>query len=212
MFGFDLRRRRDRAERSRLDRFDTATAHLGADDASDRIAGVRAMADLADEWDWRGRQDCIDSLCGYLRAYRQDDQDVRRTITRVISARLQADGGVHWSAHDFQFRGATLEDVDFRGAVFGSADFEGVKFCGTANFARTTFYETPSFVLAEFDGNADFSDATFDWVSFQHVLDRPVGAEQCPVRRGLRRVTRRGCRPDGAHASQRHCRPGLRAR
>ncbi|MFI6866245.1 pentapeptide repeat-containing protein [Nocardia sp. NPDC050406] len=169
MFGFDLRRRRGRAERHRLDRFDTATAHLGADDIGDRVAAVHVLADLAAEWDWRGRQDCIDSLCGYLRVDRQDDQTVRRTITRVISTHLQADSAVDWSAHVLEFRGATLEDADFRGAVFGSADFEGVKFCGTTDFACTSFYQTPSFVLAQFDGNVDFSGATFDWVSFQHA-------------------------------------------
>uniref|UniRef100_UPI001427D7F7 pentapeptide repeat-containing protein n=1 Tax=Nocardia concava TaxID=257281 RepID=UPI001427D7F7 len=138
MFGFDLRPRRVRAEHSRLERFGTATSQLSADDIADRISGVHAMADLADEWDWRGRQDCIDSLCGYLRAYRQDDQAARRTITQVISTRLQPDYAVDWSAHVFELRGATLEDADFRGAVFGSADFEGVKFCGTADFARTS--------------------------------------------------------------------------
>ncbi|WP_051178511.1 pentapeptide repeat-containing protein [Nocardia concava] len=169
MFGFDLRPRRGRAERSHLERFDTATSQLGADDIADRIAGVHALANLADEWDWRGRQDCIDSLCGYLRTYRQDDQAARRTITQAISTRLQPDYAVDWSAHVFDLRGATLEDADFRSAVFGSADFEGVKFRGTVDFARASFYETPSFVLAEFDSNVDFSGATFDWVTFQHA-------------------------------------------
>ncbi|GAA3952140.1 pentapeptide repeat-containing protein [Actinoplanes auranticolor] len=48
------------------DRFGKASDHLGSDRAAVRLAGVYAMAGLADDWE-DGRQTCIDVLCAYLR-------------------------------------------------------------------------------------------------------------------------------------------------
>ena len=60
------RRQRD-AELARFDeRFAAAAAQLGAPTAAERLAGVYAMAALADTWE-QHRQQCIDVLCGYLR-------------------------------------------------------------------------------------------------------------------------------------------------
>ncbi|MFE9024586.1 hypothetical protein ACFYNL_39405 [Streptomyces sp. NPDC007808] len=55
-------------ERTRLlnERFDTAARLLGHGEAACRLAGVHAMAGLADDWPER-RQTCIDVLCAYLR-------------------------------------------------------------------------------------------------------------------------------------------------
>ena len=62
------RRQRD-LERGRfLERFGAAAAQLGNPDVAVRIAGVYAMAGVADESpDFARRQQCIDVLCGYLR-------------------------------------------------------------------------------------------------------------------------------------------------
>ena len=57
-------------ERTRLlnERFDIASEKLGNDKPAVRLAGVHAMANLADDWDEsEGRQMCIDVLCSYLR-------------------------------------------------------------------------------------------------------------------------------------------------
>ena len=60
------RRQRD-LELARFDeRFAAAAAQLGAPTAAERLAGVYAMAALADTWE-QHRQQCIDVLCGYLR-------------------------------------------------------------------------------------------------------------------------------------------------
>jgi hypothetical protein len=48
------------------DRFGKAADQLGSDKAPVRLAGVYAMAELADDWG-DGRQVCIDVLCAYLR-------------------------------------------------------------------------------------------------------------------------------------------------
>lgn len=48
------------------ERFAKASEQLGSDKAAIRLAGVYAMAGLADDWQ-EGRQICIDVLCAYLR-------------------------------------------------------------------------------------------------------------------------------------------------
>jgi hypothetical protein len=49
------------------ERFATAADQLGTDKPpSVRLAGIYAMAGLADDWE-DNRQTCIDVLCGYLR-------------------------------------------------------------------------------------------------------------------------------------------------
>lgn len=64
-------RRSERAER-RLgtshytERFGAAAAQLGSPYSAIRVAGVYALAGLADDWT-EGRQTCIDVLCAYLR-------------------------------------------------------------------------------------------------------------------------------------------------
>jgi hypothetical protein len=72
-----------------------------------RLAGVHALAGLADDWK-DNRQPCIDVLCGYLRmpyghepadrarlAFRAD-REVRHTVIRVIAAHLRDDAAVSW--------------------------------------------------------------------------------------------------------------------
>jgi hypothetical protein len=86
------------------ERFATAAGQLGADSAAVRLAGVYAMAGLADDWPQQ-RQTCVDVLCAYLRMPYEPDpgpdapaaeqqgfrsvQEVRRTVIRVITAHLQ---------------------------------------------------------------------------------------------------------------------------
>ena len=48
------------------ERFGSAAEQLGHDQPALRLAGVHAMARLADDWDEQ-RQTCIDVLCAYLR-------------------------------------------------------------------------------------------------------------------------------------------------
>ena len=87
------------------ERFATAAGQLGGDKPpAVRLAGVYAMAGLADDWP-ENRQTCVDVLCGYLRlpydpdpgedavpaeraAYRAS-REVRHTVIRVITAHLR---------------------------------------------------------------------------------------------------------------------------
>jgi hypothetical protein len=62
------RKRRDTAQGGFTVRFGAAAAQLGDHDAAVRMAGVYAMAGVADESrSFARRQQCIDVLCGYLR-------------------------------------------------------------------------------------------------------------------------------------------------
>jgi hypothetical protein len=50
------------------ERFATAAEQLGSDEPAVRLAGVYAMAGLADDWkEKENRQTCVDVLCAYLR-------------------------------------------------------------------------------------------------------------------------------------------------
>ncbi|HEY7432445.1 MAG TPA: hypothetical protein VH641_17110 [Streptosporangiaceae bacterium] len=109
-------------ERSRVlnERFTAIAAQLGDDQPAVRLAGVHAMAGLADDWE-SNRQTCVDVLCAYLRMpYNAEPDDrtdevglahkamreVRHTVIRVITAHLRDDAavslagpqlGLHWS-------------------------------------------------------------------------------------------------------------------
>src|SRR6266566_1266631 len=87
------------------ERFATAAEQLGSDKPAVRLAGVYAMAGLADDWP-ENRQTCVDVLCAYLRlpydpdpaeraAYRAN-REVRHTVIRVITAHLKDDAPVSW--------------------------------------------------------------------------------------------------------------------
>jgi uncharacterized membrane-anchored protein YhcB (DUF1043 family) len=92
------------------ERFATAAGQLGNDKpAAVRLAGVYAMAGLADDWreNRQNQQTCIDVLCGFLRLpysskgtdpYEQSahlrNREVCHTVIRVIAAHLQAGAAV----------------------------------------------------------------------------------------------------------------------
>jgi hypothetical protein len=104
------------------ERFATAAEQLGSDKPpAVQLAGVYAMAGLADDWK-ENRQTCVEVLCAYLRMpYEPDPGDqvpaperlafrasheVRRTVIRVITAHLRDHGG--------RPRGQVLAGPEFR--------------------------------------------------------------------------------------------------
>jgi len=130
-------------------RFESASKQMGVDDEIVRLAGIHAMAQLADEWIAQ-RQTCIDVLCAFLSVTgdptrRQSDslRESRRTTLRIIKAHLrQRRGQTSWQQCEFDFTGAVLKEADFTGITFTSGRFlfeevqfeEGVRFDG-ATFA-----------------------------------------------------------------------------
>jgi hypothetical protein len=161
------------------ERFTAIATQLGADQAAVRLAGVHAMAGLADDWK-QNRQTCVDVLCAYLRlpydpdpgedatqvdrtAYRAN-REVRHTIIRLIGAHLHPATGaaVSWQGLDF----------DFTGVVFDGADFKVARFSGgLVLFTHAVFAGGKvRFSLAEFSGAtvrfdyAKFSGGTVDFI------------------------------------------------
>ena len=161
------------------ERFATAAEQLGSDKPAVRLAGVHAMAALADDWE-ENRQVCVDVLCAYLRLPDEPDssrdalepqgqafqanREVRHTVIRVIAARLRKDAATSWQGLD----------LDFTGVVFDGGDFSSVQFSsGTVSFREARFSGgTVSFREARFSGGTvDFTRARFSggMISFHHA-------------------------------------------
>lgn len=141
------------------ERFTTASAQLGHESAAVRLAGVYAIAGLADDWE-AGRQTCIDVLCAYLRmpyqpdaeatvgpTWKEGEREVRWSIISIISDRLRD----YPEDIDRQNRTWQGHNLDFTGAVFDGGDFSRANFTGLTKFNHATFM----------DGIVGFTSATF---------------------------------------------------
>ena len=121
------------------ERFATAAEQLGSDKPAVRLAGVYAMAGLADDWE-ENRQTCVDVLCAYLRMPYEPDpgqdapepqrlafraiREVRHTVIRVITAHLKEDAAVSWQGLNFDFTGVVFDGGDFSDAQFSGGTVE----------------------------------------------------------------------------------------
>ncbi|MEU3742494.1 pentapeptide repeat-containing protein [Streptomyces sp. NPDC032198] len=175
-----------RADASQLaDRYTTAAEQLGHDQAAVRLAGVYALARLADDWEDQ-RQVCIDVLCAYLRMPYQPDsagpghkageREVRWTIIRVIRDHLRDPAApASWCTYSLDFTGATFDGGDlsrsrflgnviFSGATFsgGTVNFDGVLFSG----GRVNFHEAVLSGSTVTFSYASFSGTEFTWGPF----------------------------------------------
>lgn len=151
-----------------LSRYNAATEQLAHSKPAARLAGVYAMARLADDWPAQ-RQQCVDVLCAYLRmspSGEQADEEVRSTILHVIIEHLRGvPETVSWTGLDFNFARAELRDLDMRDVVFRGqqVSFEGAEFIATAKFDGAKFHATTtSFKDASFSGAyTTFREANF---------------------------------------------------
>jgi uncharacterized protein YjbI with pentapeptide repeats len=173
------------------ERFTSIAAQLGDGQPAVRLAGVHAMAGLADDWA-ANRQTCIDVLCAYLRMPYEPDpgeeaaeptrlafgasREVRDTVIRVITKHLKDDALVPWQGLDFDFTGVVFDGGDFTSAQFsgGVVSFAGAKFSGgMVSFAGAQFSGgTVDLFAAKFSGGTvNFDDAKFSGgrVSFDHA-------------------------------------------
>jgi hypothetical protein len=165
------------------DRYTTVAGQLGHDKAAVRLAGVYALARLADDWEEQ-RQVCIDVLCAYLRlpyqpgpdasGYKEGEREVRLTILGLIRDHLRLPP-VHphsWQGLHFDLSSVTFDGGDLSGAVFSG---------GTVDFTRAEFSGgTVSFDSAEFSGGlVSFDSARFSGglVSFGRTVRFGFGAE-----------------------------------
>lgn len=172
-------RTKETREESKLfnERFEKAASQLGSGQHSVRVAGVYAMAGLADDW-LSGRQMCIDVLCANVRQafmpkpvtdappgdhlVYHNDREFKESIIREISSRLRKRTRVSWSDCRFDFRDVVIED--------GEWDFEGIILHGSMDFSRAEFKGgLVDFRRSEVGpGFLTFIDAVFTgtWVNF----------------------------------------------
>jgi uncharacterized protein YjbI with pentapeptide repeats len=168
----------EQVTRTLNERFATAAEQLGSDKPAVRLAGVHAMAGLADDWE-ENRQTCIDVLCAYLRIPYEPDpgegapiperiafraiREVRHTVIRVIAAHLRYDAKVSWQGFDFDFTGVVFDGGDFSHAHFSGGDvtFMEAEFTGDGVNFLDTIFEAEQFSTGGFSGAASFVRARF---------------------------------------------------
>lgn len=176
---------RDR-EAAFTDRFRAASQQLGATTPPERIAGVYAMAALADDYADR-RQQCVDVLCGYLRLrWDPDLDDLAATSTTITET--DSDGVATSRTttpvrrpHDAEVRAtivaviaahtrvpadpATWTPLNFNlaSAHLVDVDFDDCHFAGEVAFSGATFSGTgTSFMGTTFSGvSTSFMGTTF---------------------------------------------------
>ncbi|NMO57755.1 pentapeptide repeat-containing protein [Actinoplanes sp. TBRC 11911] len=185
------------------DRFGRASDQLGSEKAAVRLAGLYAMAGLADNWK-EGRQTCVDVMCAYLRMpymppptrdsgkneeggegrrAAEEEREVRQTALRLIAdhLRLPDNSPNSWQGIDLDFTGATIDGADFNNAVFGGGrvSFSYAKFVGgLTEFFRANFGGARvSFSNAHFrSGQIRFAEAKFSRGSVNFDAIRLDGA------------------------------------
>ncbi|RJL34606.1 pentapeptide repeat-containing protein [Bailinhaonella thermotolerans] len=165
------------------ERFTIASDKLGHESPAVVLAGVHALARLADDAPTGGlRQTVIDVLCAYLRmpytpppgndatTYQRlayaGYREVRHTIIRLISARLREGVPISWQGHDFDLTGVVFDGGDFSDAIFsgGEVSFRDAVFrSGRIHFERSAFLGcTADFKGASFEGaQVDFRGSQF---------------------------------------------------
>ncbi|NDU72081.1 pentapeptide repeat-containing protein [Actinomadura sp. DSM 109109] len=165
------------------ERFAAACGHLGDESPAVRLAGVHALAGLADDWP-AGRQTCIDVLCAYLRMPYEEDPpadatvehsirlrsmgEVRRTIWAIIGSHLRTGVSPSWAGHNFDFTGTVIDcDVPFFDIEIpsGIMTFNGARIlCGNVwlHNARLSGGEVILANIELLGGELSFQGATFE--------------------------------------------------
>ena len=167
-------RTRGKREKDRLvdTKVQDAINQLGSDKASTRIAGVYALADIADRYKDSYRQRVVDILCGYLRSDRSrqpvwdasghlvesvaSDEAVEFTIIAIMRKHLRKkqkddDGKI-------RVRQTVDDDQLWCACTF---DLHEATFHEAVNLADSTFEYAPSFSETKFERGAYFDGAHF---------------------------------------------------
>jgi len=169
-------RDRARLEESEADKkLADAVQQLGSESPQVRIAGVYALADIADTYgsekygvDYNKR--AVEILCGYLRTVRSDnDEPVESAVLSILSNHLTppADSLRNknigpWSRYTIDLRGAILrETINFQGACIASLDCRQAEFYGKADFTEAHFDGDTRLDNAHFHRTAIFTGTQF---------------------------------------------------
>ena len=134
-------------------RYQDASAQLGSPGAAVRMAGVFAMARLADDWEHQ-RQTCVSVLCGYLRmpwgqvegSSVAEESEIRRTVLALIGEHTQPAAEPSWSDLVFDLRGARLPKFYWSESIFRKRPlFQGAHFGDGAVLTSCTFAQGVTF-------------------------------------------------------------------
>ena len=181
------RRQRDLEQGRFVEAFGAAAKQLGDTDVAVRLAGVYAMAGVADQASKLKRQQCIDVLCGYLRLpYSPELGNNHQSALLIRKPPLQE--GDPEQEIQFQYRqndkvvrqtivrvivahlqkkapqSWSSNDFDFTGSHFEGANFFGATFSGgNTRFDGASFSGKPTFFSGvTFSGEfLSFTGATF---------------------------------------------------
>ncbi|MFG1713221.1 pentapeptide repeat-containing protein [Micromonospora sp. NPDC049203] len=157
------------------DRFTKASEQLGHEAAAVRLAGMYALARIADDSE-RDRETCMKVICAYLRmpfdpaALDVDlaERNVRITALSLVEERLRPSHAHFWRDADVDLSGAALIGAAFSGAVLHKAVFVDANFYDSALFGVTTFKWRAFFDRATFHCRVWFGHSKFhDQVSFK---------------------------------------------
>lgn len=169
-------RRANEREVQLRSRYVSAAEQIGNTSAAVRLAGINAMAQLADDWEGQ-RQACVDVLCAYLRLPQlrvngeldEADGVVRATVQQLLAIGLRASNrqgeDALWSNVRLDLRGAVLKDFDLKGASVPVARFADAVFEGVTSFVGA-YLADASFRNAEFRGLVSFSGCRFERINF----------------------------------------------
>lgn len=176
------RRQNDLEQGRFVERFGAAAAQLGNPDPAVRIAGVYAMAGVADENPkFSRRQQCIDVLCGYLRLPYEPDHGSSHHTELVTTTRRRPPTIARppHESEETQRRLIRQNDREVRTTivrVIAARLQSGAESCWSkSNFDfNNVFFENPNFGNTEFRGRyvsfigAQFADkmVSFDGAKF----------------------------------------------
>ena len=182
----------------RRSRYTSAAQQLGDPQAAVRLAGVYAMAHLADEWAEQ-RQQCVDVLCAYLRLpwagdptqlepntttteHTWPDGEGQRKVTKTYSGRagerevrqtLVRVIASHLQPDTGSITGSGVSwsdlDIDLTNAALPNADFSHAHFRGQTSLQAATFSGDSSFRGAQFSSDAIFTQAQFAHADFREA-------------------------------------------
>ncbi|MEV0292572.1 pentapeptide repeat-containing protein [Nocardia sp. NPDC050710] len=170
------RRQRDIEQGRFVERFGAAAAQLAASQVAVRIAGVYAMAGVADESTGSRRQQCIDVLCGYLRLPYAPQLGANHQ-TKHVKKHTVADSGEPDTEDHFEY---LQNDKEVRQTIIrvianhlrrGEHSWSGNDFdfrtahLENVDFSRATFNAAARFNEATFTGYADFGEVTFGLIA-----------------------------------------------
>jgi uncharacterized protein YjbI with pentapeptide repeats len=160
---------------ARQERYTTIAEQLSSEHETVRLAGVYALAALADEWQRAGelgqRDVAIKLLCAYLRAKPRknggdkstplSDSEVRKAIVLMIQTHTDKTVEPRWEGSLIDLSGADLSGANFSGTDLTAANFSRANLSGAnlleANLSSAQFPE------------AQLSKATLTYADLSHA-------------------------------------------